>query len=136
MHPTRLPGGLTLIGALLLAGCSLLIDPPAAVPADASPAVWHLDPDAPPPGPQATSFVAMVTERGCASGRDIRDLLLPPVIQYGNDAVTVALYLEPLPAGAQDCQGTLPTRFTIELSEPLGDRQLVDGIGGSEEEAV
>ena len=136
MHPTRLLRGLTLLGAVLLAGCSLLLVPSAAVPADASPAVWHLDPDAPPLGPEATSFVAMVTERGCASGRDISGLVLPPVIEYANEAVTVSLYVEPLPAGAQDCQGNLPTRVTIELSEPLGDRQLVDGIGSAEDEAV
>ena len=116
-------------------GCSLLLTPSApARPVEGSPATWFLDPDSPAPGPDATSFTAMVTERECAGGRAIRDILLEPVITYGSDVVTVSLYVEPLSAGAHDCQGTAPTPFTIELDEPLGDRQLVDGIGGSEED--
>jgi hypothetical protein len=136
MHATRSLAGLALVGATLLTGCSLLMNPAATLPADASEAVWHLDPDAPPPGPAATSFVAMVTERACSGGRDISDLLLPPAIQYGEDLVVVSLYVEPRTADAADCIGTLPTRFTIELSEPLGDRQLVDGIGGTDDDPV
>lgn len=136
MHVTRSLAALTLLGATALSSCSLLINPSPAAPVDGSEAVWHLDPAVPTPGPEATSFVAMVTERACASGRDISDLLLPPVIQYGNDAVTVSLYLEPLPGGAQNCTGTAPARFTIELSEPLGDRQLVDGVGGTDDDPI
>lgn len=124
------------MGTTLLTGCSLLMNPSAALPANASEAVWHLDPDVPPPGPNATSFVAMVTERACSSGRDISDILLPPAIQYGEDLVVVSLYVEPLAASAADCIGTPPTRFTIELTEPLGDRQLVDGIGGTDDDPV
>jgi hypothetical protein len=130
-----LTGAALALGAIVLVGCSLLLGPPGdTVPVDGSPAVWQLDPDRPPPGPEATSFIAMVTERECASGHDISGPLLPPVIEYGNDAVTVSLYLEPLPAGAQSCQGTLPTPFIIQLTEPLGDRQLVDGMGGTDDD--
>ena len=136
MKATRSLAGLALMGATLLTSCSLLMNPSAALPANASEAVWHLDPDVPPPAADATSFVAMVTERACASGRDISDILLPPVVQYGNDEVTVSLYVEPFPGGAANCIGTMPTRFTIELSEPLGGRQLVDGIGGTEDDPV
>ena len=120
----------------MIAGCSLLIDARPTLPADASPAVWHLDPDQPVPGPGATSFSAIVTERACASARDITRLILPPVIQYGADEVIVSIYVAPLPAGAHNCPGNPPARFTIELSEPLGDRQLVDGIGGTEDDSA
>jgi hypothetical protein len=122
--------------ALAVAGCSLLLNgPPPAAP-QVSPAVWHLDPDSPPPRPEDTSFVAMVTERVCANGREIRGILLPPVIDYRADEVIVSLYVEPVPGGPQACPGTLPTRFEIPLAEPLGDRQLVDGIGGTDDDPL
>jgi hypothetical protein len=121
--------------AVALVGCGLLVnDPSPAAPPAGSPAVWHLDPDSPPPDPQATTFLAMVTERACAGGREIRGILLPPVIEYRADEVVVSLYVEPLPGGAQDCIGSPPTRVEIHLAEPLGDRRLVDGIGGDEDD--
>lgn len=124
-----------LVVAPAVAGCSLLVnDPSPAAPAAGSPAVWHLDPDRPPPGADDTTFSAMVTERACASGREVNDILLPPVIEYREDEVIVSLYVEPVPGGAQDCQGTAPTRFTIQLAEPLGGRTLVDGIGGTDDD--
>jgi hypothetical protein len=105
---------------------------PAPIPENASPAVWHLDGEQPPPGPAATSFSALVTERNCSSGRDIRNLLLPPVIAYSELEVVVSLYLEPTDGGT--CIGVGPTPFTIELAGPLGDRELVDGIGGTDDD--
>jgi hypothetical protein len=119
--------------ALLVSGCGLLLPPSHApsLPTDASPAVWHLDPDLPPPGPDATSFTAIVTEQACSGAREIRGLLLPPVIEYLEFQVTVSLYLQPLPPGGHECPGNPPTPFVIELAEPLGGRQLVDGIAGT-----
>ncbi|MEX0710112.1 MAG: hypothetical protein WD116_02795 [Chloroflexota bacterium] len=116
-----------------LSGCSLLVNDPASrAPHVGSPATWELDPGDPFPVPSDRSFAALVTERACASGREIEGLLLPPVIEYDPNEVIVSLYLEPLAGGAQDCQGTAPTRFVIQLAEPLGDRRLVDGIGGED----
>ena len=132
MKALRLAAGVALLN--VVAGCSFFrIDPEPMLPADASEAVWHLDPDQPAPGPGATSFSAIVTERGCASARDITGLILPPVIQYGADEVIVSIYVEPL-QGDQECPGNPPARFTIELREPLGDRQLIDGIGGTDDD--
>ena len=121
-----------LLAATILAGCSFLI--PDAAPTGGSAATWYLDPAAPAPGPDDTSFVAMVTERACSSGRDISDILMPPVIEYGAETVAVSLYVEPFPGLAANCIGTMPTRFTIALGEPLGDRRLVDGIGGTDDD--
>lgn len=42
----------------------------------------------------------MVSERACASGREIRDSLLPPVVEYRDDEVIVSLYVESVPGGA------------------------------------
>jgi hypothetical protein len=120
--------------ALLLCGCSLLLPSSTApsLPSGASPAVWLYDPDQPAPGPDTTSFKALVTEQACSGARDIRGLLLPPMIEYLEFQVTVSLYLEPLPPGAHECPGNPTTPFVIELAEPLGERRLVDGIGEGE----
>ena len=52
---------------------------------------------------------------------------------YGADEVIVSIYVEPL-QGDQECPGNPPARFTVELREPLGDRQLIDGIGGTDDD--
>ena len=54
------------------------------------------------------------------------------MIDYGQEEVVVSLYLEPTRGGT--CIGVAPTRFVIELSEPLGGRQLIDGIGGTDDD--
>ena len=45
--------------------------------------------------------------------------------EYGVDSVGVTLGVLPAPAGAS-CDGDSLTPFTIELDEPLGERNLVD----------
>lgn len=89
------------------------------------PAEWQL-PDGT-PGPDATSITILVRDPGCASGRSPADRLADPVVEYHDDAVLIAPRLEPLPAGAYECQSSPPAEQTVELSEPLGDRQLLDG---------
>jgi hypothetical protein len=49
------------------------------------------------------------------------------VIIYEPDRVVVIFTVDPLPDGAYTCPGNPPTGVTVELSEPLGDRQLLDG---------
>jgi hypothetical protein len=89
-------------------------------------ATWSLDPAAPSPGPEASSFIALVTERDCASGQPPGDRLLPPSIIYESNRVLVIFTLRPQ-SGNQDCQGNPSTPVTVELPEPLGNRQLLDG---------
>jgi len=45
-------------------------------------------------------------------------------VRYGEDAVEVSIGVRPL-GGDQDCQGNRVTPFDLELSEPLGDRELL-----------
>ena len=89
-------------------------------------ATWTLDPSVPPPGPDATSFVAFLPERACASGQAPGDRLLPPTILYEPDRVVVIFTVRPQ-SGNQDCQGNPSTPVTVELAEPLGSRRLLDG---------
>ncbi len=99
---------------------------PTAVLEALSLATWTFPPDAGQPGPQATSFEALVNERACTSGQEMGDRLQPPLIDYGPTEVTVLFGARPL-LGGHDCPGNPSTRVEVELREPLGDRRLVDG---------
>lgn len=90
-------------------------------------AEWWLDPDAPRPGPDDTTFDAVVTERECASGKPMGARLQPPLIRYQADAVILVFGAVPPPGQAQECPSNPPSRVTVELREPLGERALLDG---------
>ncbi len=90
------------------------------------PATWVLDPTEPAPGPESTSFAALVTEMACASARAADDRIQPPEVVSTPDVVLVTFGVRPL-GGAQSCPGNPSTRIIVELDEPLGERLLVDG---------
>jgi len=125
------------IGLLfLLTACSLASPSEQPTGSEPSAARWALVPSALPTA-SATSLETLVWEVGCSSGRDISDKILSPQIRYEADQITVTLWLEPLPVlgpnEAFTCPLRAPTSFMVPLSEPLGDRQLVDGnedVGG------
>jgi hypothetical protein len=87
-------------------------------------AIWYLVSDQP-IGPTTTSFLVDVIERECASGRSSVDRVRPPLIAYQATRVVIAFAVEPL-SGAQECPSNPATRIRVELSEPLGDRMLLD----------
>ena len=86
---------------------------------------WSRRGDGPPP-PDATRIPVGVQEDECASGRDARGRILRPLVHYGRHTVTVTYFIRPA-RGGQTCQGVPPTRATLVLDEPLGDRRLRDG---------
>lgn len=90
-------------------------------------AIWSFAPGKRVPGPEATSFEADVTELACTGSTPMGDRLLPPTILYGKTQVLVIFAARPLPAGAYTCPGNPSTRVAVELSEPIGDRMVVDG---------
>jgi hypothetical protein len=112
------PDGWTLAG---WGGCTLQATLPGL-----SIASWRLDPTVPAPGPGATTFSALVTERACASGQPMGPRLLPPSISYGSDAILVIFAARPLEAGMATCPSNAATAVGVELHEPLGDRRLLD----------
>lgn len=79
------------------------------------------------PRPEDTSIDLLVTERGCANGREMGDALLDPEVVETDDAVLVAFAVIPVFGGA-GCPGNPSTSVTIELTRPLGDRVLLDGL--------
>lgn len=99
---------------------------PTAVLNDRSLATWTFPPDSDRPGPQATSFEALVTERACTGGQAMGNRLQRPLIAYEPTVVTVIFAARPL-LGGHDCPGNPSTLVEVQLQEPLGDRRLVDG---------
>jgi hypothetical protein len=92
--------------------------------------IWHadfwLDPAAPPPGPDATTLNGLIRERACANGKPPTGRVRPPVVVYGEGTVTVTVTVAETPGGA-DCPGNPSAPITIELSQSLGDRAILDG---------
>jgi hypothetical protein len=101
-------------------------DPQRAFDDGLNPATWVL-PGAR-PGPEAMSITILVTERECASGQSSEGRLADPVVEYRDDAVLITTRVEPPVGDSFRCVGNPATEFTVELDEPLGDRQLRDGL--------
>ncbi len=133
VHSAPVMRWLALVGgamALLLAACagsastSPLAEPVLSI------ARWGLEPTKL-PGPNDRSISIGVWEVPCSGGRDISDKVLPPVVSYEPSRVVVTIFLEPLPSlgpnEALTCPLAPPVPYELELSEPLGDRALVDG---------
>ena len=101
-------------------------EPVVAMPPGLARVEVRIDPDSP-PDPADTTIHLLVTERGCASGREMGDALKGPQIVETDKAVLVAFAVIPV-AGSARCPGNPSTSVTIDLSEPLGDRTLYDGL--------
>ena len=111
----------TWAATLTLAACWTVVPPGV----EDGPATWAHDPAAE-IGPETVEFTAWVTERACASGRSSEGRIVGPSVTIDDDAVVVTFRVRPL-LGGQDCQGNPPTPVTVRLSEPLGERRLIDG---------
>ena len=79
------------------------------------------------PGAADTSVELLVTELGCASGREMGDALRGPQVIETDDAVVVAFAVVPV-AGGANCPSNPSTSVTVDLSEPLGERWIYDGL--------
>lgn len=98
-------------------------DAPAG--ADGDTAVWDVD-AADPPTPSATSITAMVSRLGCSGGETGE--VLAPVVSADAERVVLTFSVEPLPDDVDyTCPGNPAVPYVVELDEPLGDRELVDG---------
>jgi len=77
--------------------------------------------------PGSRTFTAEVTERACASGRDPGPFLREPFVVETDETVTI-YWTSESPVGGQTCQGNPIVKRTVELSEPLGSRTVLDGF--------
>ena len=104
------------------ASCALALDSSPFGPADVA-----LDPSAV-PAADTTSLSLLVTERACNSGQDAEGRVELVSLEETEDAVIVRVAVSPQPGdGAYTCQSNPPTPLTVELSTPLGDREVLDG---------
>jgi hypothetical protein len=94
---------------------------------DLSLATWTFDPALPVPSGAATSFTALVNERACTGGKPMAGRLLPPLITYGAETISVVFAARPLAGDGFDCPGNPSMRVVVELREPIGGRRLLDG---------
>ncbi|WP_460795062.1 hypothetical protein [Microbacterium sp. GXF0217] len=102
------------------ASCALALDPSPLTSANVA-----LDPSAE-PAADSTSVALLVTERECNSGQDAEGRIDLLSLEETTDAVIIRVGVR-AQQGAFNCQSNPPTSFTVELSEPLGDRELLDG---------
>ncbi|MEH3075561.1 MAG: hypothetical protein PGN11_02610 [Quadrisphaera sp.] len=66
----------------------------------------------------------LVRERECASGQNAEGRIEAEVEETA-EQVLLRVAVRPLPGG-QSCPSSPATSFTVELTEPLGDREVVD----------
>ena len=100
--------------------------PRIELPVGLGAAEWAFDPVQPKPGPATQVFDAMVTELSCNSGQPADGRIVGPQVIKSADKVLLIFAVRPRP-GAQDCPSNPATRVTVDLGEPLGPRQLLDG---------
>ena len=101
-------------------------EPVVVLPEGLNRVAIRLDPDSP-PSPEDAAIQVLVTEESCASGREMGDALLGPQVIETDEAVLVA-FAAVSPIGPADCPGNPSTPVTIQLSQPLGQRTLHDGL--------
>ncbi|MEX0827028.1 MAG: hypothetical protein WD184_09810 [Acidimicrobiia bacterium] len=88
---------------------------------------WRLDPSAPEPGPDTTELVVLLTEAACASGLPMGDRFVGHQVVMTETEVRLAFAAESQHS-AQSCPGNPETAYTVELPEPLGDREIVESM--------
>ena len=86
---------------------------------------WRVDGDSPPMS-RASSFPVEIVEHACANGRPADGRISDPIVEYGEDAITITIPVRPVEGGAT-CPGNPWTPFVVELDEPIEDRRLLDG---------
>jgi hypothetical protein len=106
---------------------------PPAEPEPGDPAVWSIDPGAPPLA-TASSFTALVSRLGCNSGTT-GEVLRPGVVVTETEVV-VRFTVSPIGNGPNLCPANDYVPYEVEVGQPIGDRSLVDGACEVDPEAA
>jgi hypothetical protein len=85
------------------------------------PATWRVAPSAD-LGPASRRVPVLVGEAACASGRTAEGRI-EAAATYEADVVVIEIAVRPL-GGSQDCQGNPATPYVVELTQPLGQREV------------
>ena len=82
----------------------------------------------------STSFTAHVMRLRCSGGET--GTVLPPAIVWSETQISVTFTVDPLPRdGSYTCPSNDLVTYEVELGQPIGQRQLVDGTCASEHAA-
>jgi hypothetical protein len=76
------------------------------------------------PAPGDTELVVVAHEYKCSGGRRLTQRNTTPLVSYTEEVITIVLRVAP-PRDVT-CPDNPPSRLTIELDEPVGDRELID----------
>ena len=106
--------------AVLGSGCASNVSLPGE---DGEPGVWELY-DAESITPATSVLNLGVTRLDCSSG--VTGNVLVPKVSYEPTRILIETDVEALHLDAAACPGNPPVRIRLELSEPIGERQLVD----------
>ena len=98
------------------------------IPASLNTVEWRLDPSAPEPGPDTTDLHVLLAESECVSGQEIGDRLVGPQVVMTDTDVRIAFAAEPPPGDVHTCQGNSEIPYTVELPEPLGNREIIEAM--------
>ena len=101
--------------------------PRLQLPTGLGSAEWAFDPAQPKPDATTQVFDAMVTEMSCNSGQPADGRIVGPQIVKSADTVLVIFAVRPRPGDFQTCPSNPSTRIRVDLGEPLGERELLDG---------
>ena len=99
-----------------LAGCAAALTNPGV-------GIWQLK-DADAVDATTHTLDIEVSRLECSGGETGE--VLDPVVTIEDDRILIRTDVAPLPEGAYGCPDNDWVRVTIELGEPLGDRELVD----------
>lgn len=94
------------------------------------PATWAFDPAYLRPDATTTQLHILVWERDCSGGAPATGRMSAPVVEYGQDSVTITIGVRPVqlaPGTAVGCPLPPGTPASLVLAEPLGHRTLLDG---------
>lgn len=83
------------------------------------PAIWTLQE---PSTPDETSVTLLVDDPSGGCGHDPEGRVLPPVVEESETEVRITVELTPVPFGVATCEDWVPTPYTVDLTQPLGDR--------------
>lgn len=104
-------------------GADLLLIDPGVAALHPAVATWRLNPESPPEPTSATLHIE-IHENACSSRRDPTGRTLPPEVDFGPDEIVITMSV--LEIGGR-CPGNPYFPMTIQLTEPIGNRTLVDG---------
>lgn len=110
--------------AMVLTGCHQSSTSGPTGSEDGDTATWDVT-NAADLTPESTTVSVAVTRLGCASG--ITGKTLSPDITYESERIVIRIDVEPFTEGAANCQGNDAVAKDVQLTEPLGQRILVDG---------